>query len=88
LKTYHKSLEYILTQKDLNARQRYWSEWFSDFDFKVAYIKGKENKVVDALSRRPGISSFTALKVSLRDKILAHLWGIMRDAMAGRKELP
>lgn len=73
LRTDHKSLEYIFTQKDLNARQRRWSELFSDYDFKISYIKGKENKVADALSRRPRLHSMTTLKIDLRSRILNHL---------------
>ena len=75
LRTDHKSLEYIFTQKDLNARQRRWSELFSDYDFKISYIKGKEKKVADALSRRPRLHSMSALKVDLRSRILNHLVG-------------
>jgi hypothetical protein len=29
-----------------------WLAFLSEFDFEVRHIKGKENKVVDALSRR------------------------------------
>jgi hypothetical protein len=75
LRTDHKSLEYIFTQKDLNARQRRWSELFSDYDFKISYIKGKENKVADALSRRPRLHSISSLKIDLRSRILNHLVG-------------
>ena len=37
-------------QPDLNARQARWLAFLSEFDFEVRHIKGKENKVVDALS--------------------------------------
>ena len=30
--TDHKSLKYLLTQKDLNLRQRWWLELFKDYD--------------------------------------------------------
>jgi hypothetical protein len=73
LKIDHKSLEHIFTQKDLNALQWHWSELFSEYNFRVSYIKGKENKVVDALSRRPMIHSILSLKVDLRDQIVRHL---------------
>lgn len=36
----------------MNARKAIWFSMLSEFDFEVKYIKGKENKVVDALSRR------------------------------------
>jgi hypothetical protein len=40
----------ILSTK-LNARQARWMALLSEFDFKIKHIKGKENRVVDALSR-------------------------------------
>ena len=39
----------------------------SDYDFGISYIKGKENVVVDALSRRTRVFSLVTLKVSLRE---------------------
>ena len=50
--TYHKSLKYFLTQKDLNLRQRRWLELFKDYDCIIDYHPGKANVVVDALSRK------------------------------------
>ena len=48
----HRSLQYIFTQPNLNARQRRWMEFLCEYDFDVHYIKGKENVIADALSRR------------------------------------
>ena len=48
----HKSLEYLLTQKELNMRQRRWLELFKDYDCIVDYHLGKANVVADALSRK------------------------------------
>ena len=48
----HKSLKYIFTQRDLNARQRRWMETLEDFDFSLQYHPGKANVVVDAMSRK------------------------------------
>jgi hypothetical protein len=36
----------------LNVRQKRWLEFLCEYDFDIKHIKGKENKVVDALSRR------------------------------------
>ena len=48
----HKSLKYIITQRDLNMRQRRWMEFLEDYDFTLHYHLGKENGVADALSRK------------------------------------
>jgi len=42
LKNVHQSLQYLFTQRDLNARQRRWSEFLSEYDFEISYIKGKK----------------------------------------------
>jgi len=70
LKTDHSGLQHIFSQKDLNARQRRWSETLSEYDFDITYIKGTLNRVADALSRRPRIFSVIPLKVDLRERIL------------------
>ncbi|KAL0291840.1 UNVERIFIED_CONTAM: Transposon Ty3-G Gag-Pol polyprotein [Sesamum radiatum] len=50
--TDHKSLKYILTQKELNLRQRRWIELLKDYDCTIDYHPGKANVVADALSRK------------------------------------
>ncbi|GKE82274.1 retrotransposon protein, putative, ty3-gypsy subclass, partial [Tanacetum coccineum] len=50
--TDHKSLQHILDQKELNMRQRRWLELLSDYDCEILYHPGKENVVVDALSKK------------------------------------
>ena len=50
--TDHKSLKYLLTQKELNLRQRRWLELFKDYDCIIDYHPGKTNVVADALSRK------------------------------------
>jgi hypothetical protein len=52
LRTDHNGLKYLFDQPTLNARQRRWLEFLCEYDFEIKNIKGKENKVVDALSRR------------------------------------
>ena len=48
----HKSLKYILTQRDLNMRQRRLMEYLEDYDFTLHYHPGKANVVVDTLSQK------------------------------------
>ena len=50
--SYHKSLKYIFTQRDLNTRQRRWMEYMEDYDFSLHYHPSKANVVVDTLSRK------------------------------------
>nr|GEX17679.1 putative reverse transcriptase domain-containing protein [Tanacetum cinerariifolium] len=50
--TDHKSLQYILYQKELNMRQRRWIELLSDYDCEIRYHPGKANVLADALSRK------------------------------------
>ena len=50
--TDHKSLKYLLTQKELNLRQRRWLELFKDYDYIIDYHPRKDNVAVDALSRK------------------------------------
>jgi hypothetical protein len=48
LMTNHCGLRYLFDQPKLSAR---WMALLTDFDFEIKHIKGKENMVVDALSR-------------------------------------
>ena len=69
----HQGLKYIFTQPNLNARQRRWLEFRADYDFDISYIKGKENKVVDVLSRQRCVSAMAVINFRLRDQVLQHL---------------
>jgi hypothetical protein len=52
LRTDHNGLKYLFDQPTLNARQSRWLEFLSEYDFDIKHIRGKENKVADALNRR------------------------------------
>jgi hypothetical protein len=56
LYTDHKSLKYIITQSNLNHRQRRWLELIKDYDLGINYHHGKANAVADALSRWSHVS--------------------------------
>jgi len=48
--TDHKSLKHLMSQKELNMRQRRWIELIKDYDFTIEYHPGKANVVENALS--------------------------------------
>ena len=48
-------------------------EFLCEYDFDVHYIKGKENVVADALSRRRHELSSVTTSTDLRERILQHL---------------
>jgi hypothetical protein len=52
LRTYHCGLKYLFGKPSLNSKQRIWLEFLSEFDFNINHIRGKKNKVVNALKRR------------------------------------
>ena len=62
--SHYNELRYLFNQPKPNARQARWLATLSEFDFEIRYIKGKENRVADALSRRvqvyyiPVVSSY------------------------------
>nr|GEY63700.1 retrotransposon protein, putative, Ty3-gypsy subclass [Tanacetum cinerariifolium] len=73
----HKSFQHILSQKELNMRQRRWIELFSDYDCEIRYHPGKANVVADSLSRKEKLKPKRVramnmiLQSSIKDRILA-----------------
>nr|GEZ58944.1 retrotransposon protein, putative, Ty3-gypsy subclass [Tanacetum cinerariifolium] len=55
--TDHKSLQYILNQKELNMRQCRWIKLLSDYDCEIHYHPEKANVVADALSQKERIKT-------------------------------
>ena len=51
--TDHKSLEYFMTIKQLNRRQARWAEFLSQFEFKIHYRPGAQNRKTDLLTHQP-----------------------------------
>ena len=61
LMTDNKGLKYLLVHPNLNARKAIWLSFLSEYDFEIQHIKGKENKVADALSRNAKLNFIAAI---------------------------
>ena len=73
LRTDHNGLKYLFDQPTLNARKRRWLEFLCEYDFDIKHIKGKENKVVDALSGKVHnlhASNISMYRTNIKDRIL------------------
>ena len=78
LRTDHYGLKYLFDQPTLNARQARWLEFLCEFDFEIKHIKGKENKVAYALSRKMQemhVASLSIFQSDLRQQIVSHVAG-------------
>ena len=61
VRTDHNSLKFFLEQTQLQERQQKWINKIQAYDFDIEYVKGKNNVVADALSRRPAMLSLMNL---------------------------
>ena len=52
IQTDHSALKYLLGQKNLTPRLARWALIIQGYDYEVQHVKGSENNVPDALSRR------------------------------------
>ena len=67
-------LRCISGKLNLNYKKERWLVTLSEFEFNIIYIKGKENVVADALSKKPQTFSLVALRVNLRERVLEKLF--------------
>ena len=70
--TDNKGVKYLLDQPNLNARQARWLSFLSEYDFEIQHIKGKENKVANALSINARLNFMAAIstwKTDLEDQL-------------------
>ncbi|GJV90240.1 putative reverse transcriptase domain-containing protein [Tanacetum coccineum] len=81
--TDHKSLQYILNQKELNLRQQRWIELLSDYDCEIWYHPGKANVVDDALSHNKRIKPLCvrALMMTVHNDLLKQIREAQKEAM-------
>lgn len=68
----HGGMSYLFDEPKLNVRHERWITLSSEFHFEVKYIKGKENKVENSLSRRLQVAYVEAIntcEVDIRENI-------------------
>ncbi|GJY75593.1 putative reverse transcriptase domain-containing protein [Tanacetum coccineum] len=81
--TDHKSLQYILNQKELNMRQHRWIDLLSDYDCEIRYHPGKANVVADALSQKERIMPLRvrALVMTVHNNLHKQIIDAQKEAM-------
>jgi hypothetical protein len=75
----HIALKYLFEQPTLNVMQTRWLEFLSEYDLGINHIKGKENKFVDALSRRVHLMHATIVNMHQSDLESIILDGLVTD---------
>ena len=76
LRTDHCGMKYLFDNPTINDRKARWLEFLCEFDFEIENIKGKENKVADALSRKMQemhVASLSIFQLKLRQQIVNHI---------------
>ncbi|GJZ77364.1 putative reverse transcriptase domain-containing protein [Tanacetum coccineum] len=79
----HKSLQYILNQKELNMRQHRWIELLSDNDCEIRYHLGKANVVADTLSHKERIKPLRVqdLMMTIHNDLPKQILEAQKEAM-------
>ena len=82
----HHSLTYLLKQRNLSRRQARWTELLADFDLRFDYIKGEDNTVADALSRKhlPEDSSTIGAEDVACVAALSEFGSVLSDSLKNR----
>jgi hypothetical protein len=94
--TDHDSLKHLNSQNKINARHARWMDYLQQFDFVIRHKAGTENKVADALSRRPhllhmfsaNIAGFDSMKTEYTsDEDFGSVWNnISNQGNSAEKE--
>lgn len=71
VKTDHNSLKFFLSQRDLNDRQQKWVSKLQAYAFDSERVKGKNNIVVDVLSRKPTLCTLSTIVVEWKISIIS-----------------
>jgi hypothetical protein len=81
--TDHKSLQFILDQKELNMRQGRWLETLSDYDCEIRYHPGKANVVAYALSQKERLKPLRvrALLLTINSNLPAQILQAQEEAV-------
>lgn len=66
----HMSLKYLFNQPSLKSKQARRLEFLCEFDFEIRHVKGKENKVADALSKKIHVETMSICKSNLRTRVI------------------
>ncbi|GJV48445.1 putative reverse transcriptase domain-containing protein [Tanacetum coccineum] len=87
--TDHKSLQYILDQKELNIRQQRWIKLLSDYDCEIRYHPSKAN-VADALSRKAQLEAVKQENVAAENlgRLLKPIFEIHSNGIWFRQNVP
>lgn len=64
------SLKYLFDKPGINSSQARLLEFLCEFDFKIKHVKGKENKVVNALGKKFNVESISIRKSNLRKRVI------------------
>jgi hypothetical protein len=69
----HCGLRHLFDQPKFNVRQARWMALLSEFEFKIKHIKGKENRVADALRRSMKmihLAEVSTYEMNVRERIM------------------
>ena len=64
IKTDQRSLKHLFDQKPISTIQKRWTSKLSGLTYRIEYKPGVDNKVADALSRRPPSEEMLQFKLS------------------------
>lgn len=98
IKTDQRSLRHLLDQKAVSTVQQRWAAKLIGLNYRIEYKPGVENRVADALSRRPHIEKSSQLSLNAplsvdKERLLAEvksdpeLGSILKDLEKGGKNL-